>query len=211
MSRIAFSASIAVCSGRLRSSCHLMSRICVLSHVRSLLRDRLIGWRNGNRVAMLKSTGETESGSAGTQPDKGYPARWCAKGAVGPWRVRLSGAFCFPPFGHRRHASENPSSESPSRLGRQKKIRLLFVLEAPGCVRKVGHGWQRRRLMSNGGHALLRHRAKSRSASVRVDPVILFLRRYDRAVIGDDGFVKQFTPPEPRCNRFPVASPSARG
>lgn len=155
--------------------------------------------------------GETESGSAGTQPDKGYPGRRCAKGAVGPWQVRLSGAFCFLPFGRRRHASENPSDESPSRLGQQKKIRLLFVLEAPGCVRKVRHEWKRRRLMSNRGQALLRHRANSRSASVRVDPVILFLRRYDRAVIRDDGFKRQFTPPGPRCDRFPVVSPNARG
>lgn len=128
---------------------------------------------------MLILPGETESGSAGTQPDKGYPGRRCAKGAVGPWRVRLSGAFRLQPFEHRNYASENPSVEFPTRSRQQKKIRLLFVLEAPGCVRKVGHEEKRRRLMSNRGQALLRHRASSRSASVRVDPVILFLRRFD--------------------------------
>jgi len=30
--------------------------------------------------------GETESGSAGTQPDQGYPGRRCAQGTAGPWR-----------------------------------------------------------------------------------------------------------------------------
>ena len=40
--------------------------------------------------------GETESGSAGTQPDKGYPGRRCAKGASGPWWEDPSGAVFFP-------------------------------------------------------------------------------------------------------------------
>jgi len=36
--------------------------------------------------------GETESGSAGTQPDKGYPGRRCAHGTAGPWRKTWLGA-----------------------------------------------------------------------------------------------------------------------
>jgi hypothetical protein len=35
--------------------------------------------------ANLTLPGETESGSAGTQPDEGYPGRRCALGASGPW------------------------------------------------------------------------------------------------------------------------------
>ena len=34
--------------------------------------------------AKLMLPGETESGSAGTQPDKGEPGRRCAEGASGP-------------------------------------------------------------------------------------------------------------------------------
>ncbi len=42
--------------------------------------------------------GETESGSAGTQPDKGYPGRRCAKGVSGPrWETRR-GPFFFAPL-----------------------------------------------------------------------------------------------------------------
>ena len=36
--------------------------------------------------------GETESGSAGTQPDKGYPGRRCAHGTEGPWLRNWLGA-----------------------------------------------------------------------------------------------------------------------
>ena len=40
----------------------------------------------------ISSPGETESGSAGTQPDEGYPGRRCAHGTAGPWRKTLPGA-----------------------------------------------------------------------------------------------------------------------
>ena len=40
--------------------------------------------------------GETESGPAGTQLDKGYPGRRCTKGASGPWWENPSGAVFFP-------------------------------------------------------------------------------------------------------------------
>ena len=36
--------------------------------------------------------GETESGSAGTHPDKGYPGRRCAPGPKGPWLRHWLGA-----------------------------------------------------------------------------------------------------------------------
>ena len=39
----------------------------------------------------ISSPGETESGSAGTQPDKGYPGRRCAHGTAGPWWKTLPG------------------------------------------------------------------------------------------------------------------------
>ena len=192
------------------SSCHLMSRICVLSHVRSLLRGRLIGWQDGNWIAMLKSLGETESGSAGTQPDKGYPGRRCAKGAVGPWRVRLSGAFLLSTLWTPEACLRKSICESPTRLGQQKKIRLLFVLEAPGCVRKVG--------MSGSAAGLCRTEAMLCSAigqnrgQLQFVSILSFFSYavFDRAVIRDDGFMKQLRPPGPTCDRFPGASPSAR-
>jgi hypothetical protein len=93
-----------------------MSRISVLSHVRSLLlsfllrTDRLASQRP---IAMLILSGETESGSAGKQPDKGYPDRRCAKGVSGPWRLELPGAAFRPHLGHRSHAFKNPYIESP--------------------------------------------------------------------------------------------------
>ena len=47
--------------------------------------------------------GETESGSAGTQPDKGYPGRRCAHGTAGPWRKTLLGAALL-----RSHGTPEP-------------------------------------------------------------------------------------------------------
>jgi len=47
----------------------------------------------------IRLPGETESGSAGTQPDKGYPGRWRAHGARGPWRNTLPGAALLKSHG----------------------------------------------------------------------------------------------------------------
>ena len=46
----------------------------------------------------LHRPGETESGSAGTQPDKGYPGLRCAKGASDPCRLTLSGVVSWMPL-----------------------------------------------------------------------------------------------------------------
>ena len=43
--------------------------------------------------------GETESGSAGTQPDKGYPGRRCAHGTEGPWLKSWLGATLWRSHG----------------------------------------------------------------------------------------------------------------
>ena len=40
----------------------------------------------------ITGPGETESGSAGTQPDKGYPGRRCAHGTEGLWLKSWLGA-----------------------------------------------------------------------------------------------------------------------
>ena len=47
---------------------------------------------------ILQMPGETEPGSAGTQPGKGYPGRRCANGASGLWWSVSLGAvfFCLP-------------------------------------------------------------------------------------------------------------------
>src|SRR5665213_3198766 len=47
--------------------------------------------------AMLRRPGETESGSAGTQPDKGYSGLRCAKGAPGPWPLQAARGLFFIP------------------------------------------------------------------------------------------------------------------
>src|SRR3990172_9130690 len=47
---------------------------------------------NLRSLGKFSSPGETEPGSAGTQPDKGYPGRRCAHGTAGPWRKSLLGA-----------------------------------------------------------------------------------------------------------------------
>ncbi len=48
-------------------------------------------------VGALVAPGETESGSAGTQPDKGYPGRRCAKWCILPLVVqRRQRLFFFP-------------------------------------------------------------------------------------------------------------------
>src|SRR5665213_3913054 len=45
---------------------------------------------------MLRRPGETESGSAGTQPDKGYSGLRCAKGAPGPWPLQAARGLFIP-------------------------------------------------------------------------------------------------------------------
>ena len=64
------------------------------------------------RASMLDLPGETESGSAGTQPDKGYPGLRCANGASGPRWLLPSGVDFFQTLGHRSYASKNPSTKS---------------------------------------------------------------------------------------------------
>jgi hypothetical protein len=51
--------------------------------------------------------GETESGSAGEQPDKGYPGRGCASGVTSPWQAILSGVFLWIPSRTLAYSSEN--------------------------------------------------------------------------------------------------------
>ena len=46
----------------------------------------------------LQLPGETESGSAGTQPDEGYPGLRCANGASDPCRLTLSGVVSWMPL-----------------------------------------------------------------------------------------------------------------
>ena len=55
---------------------------------------------------MLSSLGETESGSAGTQPNKGYPSRRCVQGTR-PASQPAAGRF-ISALEHRSHASKNP-------------------------------------------------------------------------------------------------------
>ena len=59
-------------------------------------------------IGILESSGKTESGSAGTQPDKGYPDLRCAHGESNP-RLRMpSGVAFLAAIGDRSDASENP-------------------------------------------------------------------------------------------------------
>ena len=68
--------------------------------------------------------GETESGSAGTQPDKGFPGRRCDNGASGPWSLLRSGAVLFSqPLDTGAHASENRAAK-PHR-GNGLRLRIL--------------------------------------------------------------------------------------
>ena len=56
------------------------------------------------RIGTLEVPGETESGSAGTQPGKGYSGRWCADGASDPGSPMVSGVASFCVIGHLSHA-----------------------------------------------------------------------------------------------------------
>ncbi len=61
-----------------------------LSHVSSVLRLRAESQSQPHGTQCVLNCfppGETESGSAGTQPDKGDPGRRCADGASGLWRL----------------------------------------------------------------------------------------------------------------------------
>src|SRR3990172_1091659 len=76
--------------------------------------------RNVHPLGNLGSPGETESGSAGKQPDKGYPGRGCAEGASGLRWATLAGGHLWSPLGHPSDACENPAAQPrlPLRLGR---------------------------------------------------------------------------------------------
>jgi hypothetical protein len=67
---------------------------------------------------ILSLPDETESGSAGKQPDKGYSGRRCASGAAGPLvSICRQGPLSLPhhkTFGHRSHASKNPPQHLPT-------------------------------------------------------------------------------------------------
>ncbi len=59
------------------------------------------GWLEVGRThGTMAVPGETESGSAGTQPDKGYPGRRCAKVHRAPAGETRPGSFCFRALGH---------------------------------------------------------------------------------------------------------------
>jgi len=53
-------------------------------------------WNPTRLAGIIKVPGETESGSAGTQPGKGYPGRRCTNGASGPRLGDWPGAVVFP-------------------------------------------------------------------------------------------------------------------
>jgi hypothetical protein len=54
----------------------------------------------GRTDGTMAVPGETESGSAGTQPDKGYPGRRCAKVHRAPAGETRPGSFSFRALGH---------------------------------------------------------------------------------------------------------------
>ena len=62
-------------------------------------------------VGILRKPGETESGSAAKQPEKGDPGRRCAKGASGPLAALASRGRFLESIGHRSHALENPACQ----------------------------------------------------------------------------------------------------
>src|SRR5947209_19792696 len=72
--------------------------------------------------------GETASGSAGTQPDKGYPARRCAKGASAPGSYGCRGLF--PAFGHPSHALKILGSGAKPQLFHPRILRKSQNLNA---------------------------------------------------------------------------------
>ena len=53
---------------------------------------------------------ETESGSAGTQPDKGYSGLRCAKGRLRSLAAPVARYRFLEPIGHRSHALKNPTA-----------------------------------------------------------------------------------------------------
>ena len=56
---------------------------------------------------MLEPPGETESGSAGTQPDKGYPSSGAPMTSLAPDGFGRQGPFSEIPLDIGAHASEN--------------------------------------------------------------------------------------------------------
>jgi hypothetical protein len=63
-------------------------------------------WQRVPVLGKLLKPGETESGSAGTQPDKEYPGLRCDKGAPGRWWSNPPSSHLCSYFGHRSHASQ---------------------------------------------------------------------------------------------------------
>ena len=64
---------------------------------------------NGTRLRLAGSdtmglSGETESGSAGTQPDKGYPGSGAPMARQAPDSKRRPGPLSYLPIGHRTYA-----------------------------------------------------------------------------------------------------------
>jgi len=111
-----------------------------LAIFRSLLRSF---WFQTSRLPsqrmprILTAPGETESGSAGKQPDKGYPGRRCAKVHRAPGGSRCLGPFYQIPLDTGAMPQKIHASNHPSSFLKQKKILLLSVLEAPYCFRWV--------------------------------------------------------------------------
>jgi hypothetical protein len=65
-------------------------------------------WKALLGAAIVLLPGETESGSAGKQLDKGYLGRRCAKGASGPLAAFASRGRFRTSIGHRSHTLKNP-------------------------------------------------------------------------------------------------------
>ena len=104
----------------------------------------------GTPSVILDAPGETESGSAGTQPDKGYPGRRCAKGASGPRQLHCRGPHYLMPgvlsIARPRFARPQPNRTAwvpcprrPNDLAHRRSIAAWACGESPGTQRGAQH------------------------------------------------------------------------
>ena len=75
------------------------------------------------KIPILEPSGETESGSAGTQPDKGYPGSGASMARQSPDRKRRQGPFSFLPL---------DTGPMPQKILRRSRI--LAGIAGPGTL-----------------------------------------------------------------------------
>jgi hypothetical protein len=95
-------------------------------------------WKSRLASAILRLPEETESGSAGKQPDKGYSGRRCANGASGPLGALASRGRFVATLWTPKPCLKNPSPSSDGGCCSVKWSRLALAKQALAARRALG-------------------------------------------------------------------------